>query len=498
MSYEIREDEEQEVKFQEITELLVGAGYFRARIKGLAPFDKVVGGLTWCILNCAVDIDVDLLYHENSSIGKKIALTEKIVAVLPKMKCPHRIEPHQIQGLDFINIFPVVQWLVKKALETRAEREVFNRSYTMREFEKLSNNKLENRTVSSIVKEANEENRPRRKLQPLKPFTDKESSVRVMLTLLEYKDRNMKLNQDETDGENEDQEESIRDMTEKKNKIRIDANAISDILSKRNEELKDATNEYLEMIKNEEKKKEETSSSIAVTIENMKIKQDNLEKKLDAITNEEQKEVDKKETLEKEIDESEANFIGIFESIQSSTPQQHQELLAKMKKLISMNEKLKKNDSDFRLNCKNELDELQARNEEALAHYQKVAAEDESSNAGNEMKMELNSKRKKLAEQSRLCLELERKIDRIPSRSELAQYQRRFVELYGQMDSTQNETQHFFDMYNNLGQQLAAIEKEIQLMNSIQETFVTISVQKHNKYEVQTSLPYFGVKLRKK
>ena len=37
------------------------------------------------------------------------ALTEKIVAVLPKMNCPHRIEPHQIQGLDFIHIFPVVQ-----------------------------------------------------------------------------------------------------------------------------------------------------------------------------------------------------------------------------------------------------------------------------------------------------------------------------------------------------------------------------------------------------
>ena len=37
------------------------------------------------------------------------ALTEKIVGVLPKMKCPHRIEPHQIQGLDFIHIYPVVQ-----------------------------------------------------------------------------------------------------------------------------------------------------------------------------------------------------------------------------------------------------------------------------------------------------------------------------------------------------------------------------------------------------
>lgn len=37
------------------------------------------------------------------------SLTEKIVAMLPKMNCPHRIEPHQIQGLDCIHIFPVIQ-----------------------------------------------------------------------------------------------------------------------------------------------------------------------------------------------------------------------------------------------------------------------------------------------------------------------------------------------------------------------------------------------------
>lgn len=42
------------------------------------------------------------------------ALTEKIVSVLPKMKCPHRLEPHQIQGLDFIHIFPVVQVMCQK------------------------------------------------------------------------------------------------------------------------------------------------------------------------------------------------------------------------------------------------------------------------------------------------------------------------------------------------------------------------------------------------
>jgi hypothetical protein len=38
----VREDEEQKVKLQEIVDLLVAAGYFRARIKGLSSFDKVI------------------------------------------------------------------------------------------------------------------------------------------------------------------------------------------------------------------------------------------------------------------------------------------------------------------------------------------------------------------------------------------------------------------------------------------------------------------------
>ena len=82
----------------------MGAGYFRARIKGLTPFDKVVGGLTWCLQNCAVQLEVDLLYQENLSIGQKIALTEKIVSVLPQMKCPVQIEPHQIQVTQIFSL----------------------------------------------------------------------------------------------------------------------------------------------------------------------------------------------------------------------------------------------------------------------------------------------------------------------------------------------------------------------------------------------------------
>ena len=77
--------------------------------------------MVWCISLSNYEVDVDLLFQENSSIGMKISLTEKIVYLLPIMHCPHRLEPHQIQGLDCIHIFPVVQWLVRKAIETRNE-----------------------------------------------------------------------------------------------------------------------------------------------------------------------------------------------------------------------------------------------------------------------------------------------------------------------------------------------------------------------------------------
>ena len=64
------------------------------------------------------------------------ALTERIVLVLSRMKCQHAIEPHQIQGGDFIHIFPVVQWLVKRVFERRAEIGDVNRAYALNQYGK--------------------------------------------------------------------------------------------------------------------------------------------------------------------------------------------------------------------------------------------------------------------------------------------------------------------------------------------------------------------------
>ena len=52
------------------------------------------------------------------------------------MECPFKIEPHQIQGLDYIHIFPVVKWLVKKAIETREAEGDSVRAFAVNQYHK--------------------------------------------------------------------------------------------------------------------------------------------------------------------------------------------------------------------------------------------------------------------------------------------------------------------------------------------------------------------------
>jgi hypothetical protein len=49
--------------------MLLAAGYFRARIPKLHPFDKMLGGLAWCIISSNVEVDVDLHFDEDMTLG---------------------------------------------------------------------------------------------------------------------------------------------------------------------------------------------------------------------------------------------------------------------------------------------------------------------------------------------------------------------------------------------------------------------------------------------
>lgn len=123
----------------DIIEVLVKAGYFRARINNLADFDKIIGGFAWAMQAFSADLDIDIFYADSLDLGQKIALTERLVMVLVAMKCPHRIEPHQIVGLDYSSLLPVVKWLVKQSAEIRQEHELFNRLLALRYYFRVVN-----------------------------------------------------------------------------------------------------------------------------------------------------------------------------------------------------------------------------------------------------------------------------------------------------------------------------------------------------------------------
>jgi len=115
------DEDEQAFTMQKITDFLIAAGYFRARVQGLDPFDKIVGGMSWAITASGVPVDINVQFRENANIGEKIIISENIVRALIQMKCPYHIKPHQIQGikLNCKPLFPVVQWLVKSVIDYR-------------------------------------------------------------------------------------------------------------------------------------------------------------------------------------------------------------------------------------------------------------------------------------------------------------------------------------------------------------------------------------------
>ena len=81
--------------------------------------------MCWSIAGSNFDIDIE--FADDLNMGQKIKLSEKVVAALKQMECPLLLAPQQIQGLDYAKIFPVIQWLVKKLMESRDTRGDRNR-----------------------------------------------------------------------------------------------------------------------------------------------------------------------------------------------------------------------------------------------------------------------------------------------------------------------------------------------------------------------------------
>ena len=66
---------------------------------------------------------------------------------------------------------------------------------------------------------------------------------------------------------------------------------------------------------------------------------------------------------------------------------------------------------------------------------------------------------------------VERQMDEIPSRAELQQYQLQFIELYEQVAAKFTETKKYFQTYNRLEDSRSYLDREIGLLNSINDNY---------------------------
>jgi len=140
-----------------------------------------------------------------------------------------------------------------------------------------------------------------------------------------------------------------------------------------------------------------------------------------------------------------------------------------LEELLVVHSGLKDQEHKFREHCKMELSRLQ----KMVQEIEPGEAQEEPSRVDeyDEVKEAINRTRLLLAKKNRAIASLTRQLDDVPGRSELTQYQRRFMELYNQVSAKHKETKQYYTLYNTLDDTKLYLSKELSLLNSIQDNY---------------------------
>lgn len=160
---------------------------------------------------------------------------------------------------------------------------------------------------------------------------------------------------------------------------------------------------------------------------------------------------------------------------EESEPSTQQEKLAILRKLVVENEYLKRQQQEFRASCRLELERLQARvaqlqqetTQDALHKDEEALRLQEIEQMHVHMTSQHTEMRRALAQQTRSVHLMMKQIDAVPTRVELMQYEKRFLELYDEVALTLEETRKYYGVYNTLKTTQTFLQKEISLIDSI-------------------------------
>jgi chromosome segregation ATPase len=457
---------------------------------------------------------------------------ESILKALKRLKCPFPLQSHQIQGLDVANIFPVVQWLVKKVIETREEHEAaIRRLATLNYRQALA---TEEDTLARVEKPSSSYTltvrttyRPRRRFRrnvDLSAATSDELKKRVHLTLLEYRGvggvsagqsakgaKGQKTSKNKSEIEermsalnlhgptDDDHEESKEDddalrlmQSVDGDNQRVSSSVIGRMVEMQSDEIRNADNEYQSKVRarEEEAARLDPHAQRVSQLKKQKEAADkrlrNLEKHRAAVA----AELAKVQAETGAVVGHNAKLQSDIDAMAATIQAEDASDIVKLRKIMASHEDLQKQREAFKEQCVAELKKWKQLIEQVQSEDTRLDASgfSDAQHARDAAYAQERQMAQLLAARNREIAILQRKIDMVPRQIELLQYEKRFAELYDQVAAKLDETRKYYNAYNTLEESRMYLSKELSLLDSIHSTFQNAMASKSGKEKFLDSL----------
>ena len=532
--------------YNKIVDSLINAGYFRARINTLEPFDKILGGMAWILTGCFYDIDIE--FKDEMNLTEKIRVSEKICGGLKAINYPMNLNPVQIQGLDLKPLYQCLQWLQKRLLETRDERNALNKKISINFYDKEyvepseDQLKLSNDTDEMLSAKYNslKENR---KYKPKKQLDfSYNDELRVYFDCIEYgvkdiafqrqfidllkkkkiiEDKNKtakgsstatggtgkmqmggesqdKLTKEEMKILNDVMTNNIEEISNQESKQKVNASIIEAIFSENmafiSAEIENFDNakgdENIDKIKlyaKEKERLEQNKKNIALQINQYETELANCQQQERQEKDEIQKMQTEIERLKQTLAQNERNKETILQKVKEE--QINEEQLVFLAEKNKRKEELKSNISKFKKECLAEKKILDAQ----LENYQKKIEQlNDSENIAvfNEIDTNYNAelqknteKKKDLFNQNKVINMLTRKIQLYPSKLEIIQYQKRFQELYEQINKVSEKSNKILGENNSKAQVIGLLQQKETTFIDLRNLYQSLKPKEKDKFK---------------
>uniref|UniRef100_A0A7S4JGW8 CCDC93 coiled-coil domain-containing protein n=1 Tax=Guillardia theta TaxID=55529 RepID=A0A7S4JGW8_GUITH len=442
------------------------------------------------------------------TLGQKIMLGENIAAALRSMRCPFPLMSHQIRGLDFSALFPVIQWLVKQVISTREELAEKTRRHASLKFSQAhadsqAGEERERDTSARALRSIKDKYKPKRKYRQRSARKEQPEHMHVQCVLLEYGQAlpqgRGKHAEDETEGDEEAELRENLDEVEGDLEF-LSGKRVGALVGMQSEAIQSLTAEYEQHFQmfggdperaKQQGKEQAHKRAVAALTKQISVAKTKCNARKSAF-----------ETLAQEVKETQATLqqqkaatervSSELEKLKAVETPENKKDIAMLEGLVNQNESLKEQEEAFREHCKGskqellyrlkELDEGRGLPQDELERLVKVEGLYQSETEKLHKISEL------LARKTQQVHVLRRKIDDVASRAELVQYERRFVELYEQIASNLEETRRFYNKYNSLTDCSKFQHKEISILNSISSSFSSVAASESRKADFSQQL----------